>query len=253
MRSRFFASTLLAGALLPFAANGDPAVPPQSGAPVILTPPPGTAPTQLPPTTPAVATQHFRGTLQEFDGPFLTLKTADKKTVTLGMTTATRLIHNRLQRLSDLQVGWYIGVAALKGTDGKLRAQGIRVYPANMRGAGEGEYPLDPANQARLLINGAITAVAPGGIGGTLTVGFHGAGAIGTPACSGRAAPGGLGCTGSAEIQFARGVPIIAIEGGDTTLLLPGATVSASAAANPDGTLVATTVTIERDAPPPKP
>ncbi len=152
--------------------------------------------------------------------------------------------------LADLQPGAYVGVAALKGADGKLRAQGIRVYPPAMQGQGEGEYPIDPANPMRLLINGAITTATPGGIGGVVTVAFHGAAAAAATECTGRAAPGG--CSGAAEVQFARGVPIIAIEAGDTAQLLPGATVSVSAAPDATGTLVATTVTVERDAPPPK-
>ncbi|HEY0106712.1 MAG TPA: hypothetical protein VGB91_11560, partial [Rhizomicrobium sp.] len=86
--------------------------------------------------------------------------------------------------------------------------------------------------------------------GGVLTVGFRGAASSGTGPCTGRAAPGG--CAGSADIQFARGVPILAIEAGDTAQLLPGATLSISATADASGALVATAVTIERDAPPPK-
>jgi len=233
MRARFF--TLVSGALLVLAAAqaDPPAVPAVPSAPAMARP------------------QRFRGTLAEFDGPFLTLTLAGKKTVTLGMTTATRIVHNRALGLADLQPGNYVGVAALKGADGKLRAQGVRVYPPEMRGQGEGEYPIDPANPMRLLINGAVTTAAPGGIGGVVTIAFHGAAAPAATECAGRAAPGG--CTGAAEIQYARGVPIIAIEAGDTSQLLPGATVFVSAAPDATGTLVATTVTIERDAPPVKP
>ncbi|MEI9992686.1 MAG: DUF5666 domain-containing protein [Rhizomicrobium sp.] len=236
MRARLF--TLVSGALLFLAsARADPPAVPA-----------------VPPAAPAsaapVAAQRYRGTLAEFDGPFLTLTLTGKKTVTLGMTAETRIVHNRALMLADLQAGTYVGVAALKGADGKLRAQGIRVYPAEMRGQGEGAYPIDPANPMRLLINGAVTSVAPGGIGGVVTIAFHGAAAQAGSECAGRAAPDG--CNGAAAIQFARGVPIIAIEAGDTAQLLPGATVSVSAAADASGTLVATTVTVERDAPPPK-
>ncbi len=212
---------------------------------------PAAAPPLPAAAAPSPGAQRFRGTLAEFDGPFLTLKLEGKKTVTLGMTAATRIVHNRALRLADLTPGAYVGVAALLGADGKLRAQGVRVYSESVRGQGEGEYPMDPANPARLLVNGALGAVAPGGIGGVLTVTFHGAAPNATGACTGRAAPGG--CTGNADIQFARGVPIVAIEGGDTALLLPGATLTATVSADAGGTLVATTVTIERDAPAPKP
>jgi len=234
MRARLF--TLVSGVLLFLAsAQADPPAVP-------AVPPAATA---------ATGAQRFHGTVAEFDGPFLTLTLAGKKTVTLGMTAATRLIHNRALQLTDLQPGSYVGTAALKGADGKLRAQAIRVYPPEMRGQGEGEYPIDPANPMRLLINGAITTVTPGGIGGVVTIAFHGAANPAATECSGRAVPGG--CTGAAEIQFARGVPIIAIEAGDGAQLLPGATVNVSAAPDATGTLVATAVTIERDAPPPKP
>lgn len=246
MRPRTGLFTLVSGAFLFLASAGaEPlAVPAVSAAPQATT---------------ATWPQHFHGTVAEFDGPFLTLKLAGKKTVTLGMTADTRVIHNRVLRLADLQAGAYIGVAALKGADGKFRAQGIRVYPANMRGMGEGAYPIDPASPMRFIFNGTVVSAVPGGIGGMLTISFHGAVATAmTPTtrgaaaaeCTGRAVPGG--CSGTAEIQFARGVPIIAIEQGDVSLLLPGATVSASAAPDATGTLVATAITVERDAPAPK-
>jgi len=246
MRARTGLITLVSGAffLLASAKADPPAVPAVPAAPL-------TAPLIAPRTaTAGTAPQRYRGTLAEFDGPFLTLTLAGKKTVTLGMTAQTRIVHNRALMIGDLQAGSYVGVAALKGADGKLRALAIRVYPASMAGQGEGAYPIDPANPMRLLINGAITSATPGGIGGVVTVAFHGAANPGATECIGRAAPGG--CSGAAQIQFARGVPIIAIEAGDTAQLLPGATLSVSAAPDATGTLVATSVTIERDAPPPK-
>lgn len=249
MRARTVAFSLVSGAFLLFtaAAAQTAAVPPLPGAPVQLIPPPGVA-APVPIEGPA---QHYRGTIQDLNGPFLTLKTTDKKSVTLGVTMQTRVIHNRMLKLTDLQAGAWALVAVLRGTDGKLRAQSVRVYPANMRGQGEGEYPANPANPMRLVVGGAVTTVAPGGIGGVFTVAFHGIGADATGACMGHAIAGG--CDGAAEIQYARGVPIVAIEGGDLSLLLPGATVSAAAAPDANGTLVASGVTVERDAPPPKP
>ncbi|MEJ0026453.1 MAG: DUF5666 domain-containing protein [Rhizomicrobium sp.] len=240
MRARFF--TLVSGALLFLgSAQADPPAVP--AVPVVPA---------VPAAAPSVggAAQRYRGTLTAFDGPFLTLTLAGKKTVTLGMTVETRIVHNRALMLADLQTGSYVGAAALKGADGKLRAQGIRVYPPEMRGQGEGEYAIDPANPMRLLINGAVTSVTPGGIGGVVTVAFRGAAVAAGSECAGRAAPDG--CSGAAAIQFARGVPIIGIEAGNTAQLLPGATVSVSAAPDATGTLVATSVTVERDAPPPK-
>src|SRR5689334_15456418 len=130
MRARNTCTALLLGALLIFTAAGaqtlpgtlPPAPPAQTPAtppaqPPVLRPPVGVAPTT--PTQPSVttmpgtpapgaATVRYRGTVQEFDGPFLTLKTTDKKTISIGVTSATRIAHNRMLQLSDLQPGWYI-------------------------------------------------------------------------------------------------------------------------------------------------
>jgi len=154
-------------------------------------------------------------------------------------------------QLTDLQPGWYVGVAALRSADGKtLRAQGIRVYPAGARGTGEGAYPIDPAKPERLLVNGSVTEVKPGGVGGTLTIGFHGSQPQGSATCDGKAAADG--CSGTATIAWARGVPIVAIETGAFDQLLPAATISVAAAPDTSGAMVATAITIERD-PPKKP
>jgi hypothetical protein len=85
-----------------------------------------------------------------------------------------------------------------------------------------------------------------------ITLGYRGSTASAATAgtCEGRATAGG--CTGSAAIAFARGVPITSMEGGDVSQLLPGALVTVSAMPDANGTLVATGITIERDAPVPK-
>jgi hypothetical protein len=243
MRARLLLLPLATGAFFLLTAQAPvPAVPPQPGVP----PAPANGVTVITPSAPSTTVQRVRGTVAEFDRPFLTLSTGGKKTVTLGMTGATRIARNRLLQLSDLQVGTYVGIETLKGADGKFRAQGIRVYPPEARGAGEGLYPAAP-DSPRFIVAGTISAISPGGIGGVLSLGFHGAAPDASGACIGRAAGNGLGCSGTADVQFARGVPIMAIEAGDGSQLQPGALVSASATANPDGTLVATSVTIERD------
>ncbi len=254
MRARLFALALLAGA--PFvlsAAFGQPAVPPVPGAqpPVILRPPSDVTQPALPVAPQAAPAQQVHGVIQQFDGPFLTLKTTDRKIVTLGMTTATRIVHQRILPLTDLAPGGFASVAALKGADGKLRALGVRLYPATGR-LNEGQYPLD-AGATRILTNGTIAGFVPGGSGGMLAVNFHGAAPDATGQCTGRAPLGGLGCTGQAQFQIARGVPVISMETGDISLLLTGAAITVSAAPDANGTLVALSLTVEKDAPAPRP
>jgi hypothetical protein len=220
-----------------------PAVP---GAAPVLTPPQAMAPVTL---IPPGSTARYRGTIAEVNGPFLTLKTVEHKSVTIGVTETTRVIHNRMYRLAELQPGWYAAIAAIRGTDGKFRASGIRIYSDGVHG--EGAYPADATNPIRFYVNGTIATVMPGGAGGTLTVTFTGGTADASGTCLGRAMAGG--CSGKAEVLYARGVPIVSVESGDATLLQPGATVSVQAAPDASGTPVAAAITVERDAPPPKP
>jgi uncharacterized protein DUF5666 len=243
MRARTRCLSLVSGALLfPVAALADPAAVPAVPAPAA-------------PVAPTA--QRLQGTVTSFDGTFLTLKVG-KQAPIVGLTAATRFVHNARLQLGGLQPGTYVLVAALRSTDGKLRATGIRVLPENARGQGEGLYSTEaapspiPNAPTRMLVGGTVATVAPGGIGGVITLSYRGAAASAATAgaCEGRAVQDG--CTGSAAINYAKGVPITAVGGGDVSQLLPGATVTVAAMPDANGTLVATAITIERDAPPPK-
>jgi hypothetical protein len=224
-----FGLALAAGALLSSAAFADPVVP--------AAPPP--------------AALRLHGVVKSFDGQYLTLKADSGKTVVLGLQPATRIVRGRMLTLADIHPGDFIGATSIKGADGKLRAQGVRIFPPGLR-TGEGLYPME-SNPARLVTNATVDAVTPAPGGGTLKLSFHGAGAVGDPACAGHALPGGFGCTGSAELIVARGVPIVSTTQGDTSLLLPGAIVSANAAADATSLLSATGITVEREGKPPPP
>jgi hypothetical protein len=228
-----FGLVLAAGALLSSAACADPV-----------------APAVAPP-----AALRLHGVVKSFDGQYLTLKADSGKTVVLGLQPTTRIVRGQMLTLADVHPGDFIGATSIKGADGKLRAQGVRIFPPLMHGTGEGLYPM-ASNPLRLATNGTVDAVTPAPGGGTLKLSFHGAGAVGDPACAGHALPGGFGCTGSAELIVARGVPIVSTSQGDTSLLLPGAIVSANAATDATSLLSATGITVEREgkpAPPPVP
>ena len=234
MRAVRFGLALAAGALLSSAACAEPV------APAAVAPP---------------AALRLHGVVKSFDGQYLTLKIDSGKTVVLGVQPTTRIVRGQMLTLADIHPGDFIGATSIKGTDGKLRAQGVRIFPPLMHGSGEGLYPME-SNPARLATNGTVDTVTPAPGGGTLKLSFHGAGAVGDPACAGHALPGGFGCTGSAELIVARGVPIVSTTQGDTSLLLPGAIVSASAATDATSLLSATGITVEREGkplPPPAP
>ena len=195
------------------------------------------------------APSRIHGSIKSFDGQYLTVKADSGQSVVVGVQPATHIVHSRRIALTDLKSGDPVGTLALIGADTKLRAQAIRVFSSAMHSPGEGQYPLE-SNPSRMVTNGTVAAVASTPSGGTLTLNFHGAATQGANACTGHAAPGGWGCTGTAELMIARGVPIIAMSDGDTTLLLPGAIVSVLTSADATSLLTASSITVERDGKP---
>ncbi|HEX4292702.1 MAG TPA: hypothetical protein VHZ29_01070 [Rhizomicrobium sp.] len=226
-----FGLALAAGALVPLAAIADP---------VVLRPP-GGAPPALP---------RLHGVVKSFDGQYLTMKIDAGKTVVIGVPPTARIVHGQMLTLADIHPGDFVGATSITGADGKLRAQGVRIFPPTAHGTGEGLYPL-ASNAARTVTNGTVDTVTPSPAGGVLKLSFRGAGAPGDPACTGHASP--TGCTGAAELIVARGVPVVSTSQGDTSLLLPGAIVSVSSETDASTLLTATAITVERDGKPAAP
>ena len=239
MRRLKLAAGLLMG-LVALPALADPTPPPGA-------PPPGAASPGTAPPPP----QRMKGTIAAYDQGtlMLSLTTADHKTVSIGLRPNTRVVYDQRRKLADIKAGEFVGVGALKGADGKLRAQQVVVFPDVMRGMGEGQYPMGDPTSNRLMTNASVVEVAgAAAASGSLKLNYKGAVASPDGTCSGHAgAPGAAGCTGSADIGVAKGVPIIGMALGDTSLLVPGAAISLLVITQPDGTLMSPALTVEKD------
>jgi hypothetical protein len=214
--------------------------------PALADPPPAAAPTTAQP-----APQRIKGTIDAFDPVARTLSvTSGKTAMSIALPANLRVITNQKRRLADIKQGDFIGAAALKNADGKLHAQQVTVFPEELRGMGEGQYPMGDATSNRLMTNATVAEVQSVAANkGTLKVNYHGATAAADGACGGRAAAAttGTGCTGAADIVVSPGIPVIALMLGDESLLVPGAAVSLIVNTGPDGTLQATRLTVEKD------
>ena len=80
-------------------------------------------------------------------------RAGEKKTVRLADKTAVTLVVPA--SLADVQPGAFIGVAALPGDGGTLKAMEVHVFPEAMRGTGEGHRPFDLA-PGSTMTNGTI-------------------------------------------------------------------------------------------------
>jgi hypothetical protein len=189
----------------------------------------------------------LHGTISQFDGNYLTLKADSGKSIVVSTPPETRIFHSRTLSLSAIRVGDVVASLSMKDATGRLHALGLRVFETSVEVSSEGQYPMlsDPS---RVMTDGTVSAVSASS--GTLSLSFHGVAASASGDCTGRAPPGSSGCTGSADLVVARGVPIVAISSGDTTLLRAGAIISVAATVGPSATLVSTAITVERDAKP---
>ena len=176
-------------------------------------------------TPPAATPTRVRGTVEKLDGQSLAVKTREGPVVTIKLAPNFAVNGVVKKTLADVKDGDYVGVASLKGPDGKLHALEVLIFPEAMRGTAEGHFPWDLQPES-LMTNAAVTGVAAAPTGGTLRLAYKG---------------------GESEIMVGPDAPIVTFQSADASLLKPGAAVFITAQKQPDGTLTAARVTAEKD------
>ena len=81
---------------------------------------------QNPPAAPPV---RVRGTIEKVDGANLTVKSRDGMDVKVAVTDATRIQSLVKRSLADIKAGDFLASTGVKGTDGKLHAIEVRIFP----------------------------------------------------------------------------------------------------------------------------
>ena len=144
-----------------------------------------------------------------------TIKLSDKTTVTIVLPAT----------LADVKPGAFIGVAALPGDNGALKAMEVHVFPEAMRGTGEGHRPFDLAPSSTMT-NGAVAARVDGVAGASLTVTYNG---------------------GQQVIAVDPNTPIVSFAPGARAVLKAGAAVVARGLRENDGTIDAIRILVGKD------
>jgi hypothetical protein len=127
--------------------------------------------------------------------------------------------------LADVKPGAYIGVAAMPGEGGELKAMEVHIFPEAMRGTGEGFHPFDLA-PGSTMTNGALSARVDATSGPKLTVTYKG---------------------GQQTIVVDPKTPIVAFEPGAKDDLKPGVAIVARGPKQDDGSIDAAFVLIGKD------
>jgi hypothetical protein len=84
-----------------------------------------------------------RATLETVDGSMLTAKGRDGAELKIKLVDNAPVNRVVKASLSDIKVGDYVAITAMPQPDGSQKAVAILIFPAALRGVGEGSHPWD--------------------------------------------------------------------------------------------------------------
>lgn len=183
-----------------------------------------------PSSPPPMKVSLVRGTVESVDATTLKIKTDAGGEVVAPITPNSKFAYVVPRSFAQLKPTDFIGITAVPGRNGHLRAEEIHILPAV--GIGEGQYPWDHhpstshATTAGSMTNGSVVrmdehphdSMTNGSVTGTaggsqLSVTYRGAQMI-DGKCEGRADPTKPGCTGTAIVDVGPTASIVAIVNG---------------------------------------
>jgi hypothetical protein len=175
-----------------------------------------------PPQNPPV---RIRGTVEKLDGHNLTVKSRDGESVAITLADNVGIVYLVKKSMADIKSGDYLASTGIKGTDGKIHAIEVRIFPEALRGAGEGQFPWD-LKPDTVMTNATAGQISKSPDGNVVTVTYKGT---------------------TSDYTIDPTTPIFTYDQGDTSLLVPGAAVFVVATKKDGGTLTAARLTAEKD------
>ncbi len=179
-------------------------------------------------TTAAVAqqaqTQRVVGTIQNVDGPTLTVKTREGE-VKVNVTEKATVFGVVKATIADVKPGAFIGVGAMPQPDGSQKAIRVMIFAESQRGTGEGHRPwVQPGST---MTNATVDTTVGSVDGQVVMVKYK---------------------DGEKKLIIPPNLTIQQYVIGNRGELKPGATISiVSAVKKPDGTLETSRVNVGRD------
>src|SRR5665213_3102651 len=153
---------------------------------------------QAPAGTPA----RIRGTIETLDGHTLTVKAKDGSSSTIALADNVAVAYLVKKQLSDIKAGDFLASTGMKGTDGKIHAIEVRIFPKATPDGGR-QFAWDLGDNS-VMTNATVGTVSETPDGPLVHVKFTG---------------------GESEYTIGKDVPILASADGDIGMLKPGAAV----------------------------
>jgi hypothetical protein len=127
--------------------------------------------------TPDAKPERIRGDIVAFKGELLTVHRNSGDTVQIDVKPDVGVSALVAAKLSDAKVGSYVGTPAITGSDGKLTATSMIVFPAAARGTAEGHFAYDFGPNSTMT-NANVVSVVTGTSGRELTLSYKGGSSI---------------------------------------------------------------------------
>jgi hypothetical protein len=167
-----------------------------------------------------------RGTIESVQGNAIHVKDRAGKALTVVLPEKAPVRMLQKVSIDAIKKGDYLGITSMPQKDGTLKAVEVQIFPASMRGTGEGTRPWD-LKPGSLMTNAAVDATVAGVDGRVLTMKYKGE---------------------EKKVVVPPDAPIVALGPGDRSLLKPGNHVFIVAATpQADGTLLARNITVGKD------
>ena len=165
------------------------------------------------------------GTVDKLDGDKLMVDTKGGQPITVVLADNAAVFGVEKRTIADIKPGDFLASGGVKGTDGKIHAVEVRIFPETLRGTGEGQRPWD-ARPEGVMTNATVGTVSQSPEGGVIHVKYK---------------------EGESEFTVGPEVPILGYVAGDRSLLKPGAAIFTVAQKKPDGRLTTGRVTAEKN------
>ena len=177
-------------------------------------------------TPPAPAPVRVRGTVEKLDGQNLTVKSGDGQSLAIALAPNIIVSYLTKKSAGDIKTGDFVASTGIKGTDGKLHAIEVRIFPENLRGVGEGQYPWDLKPDS-IMTNATVGTITKSPQGNVVKVSYKGS---------------------ESEFTIDPDTPVYGTAtDGDTSLLKPGVAVFVIAQKQDDGKMTSSRLYTEKD------
>jgi len=185
-----------------------------------------------------------RGDIDSVSGTALQLKADNGQMIAVRLSDRLSISARSRADPARIAPGVFLGTTAVPGPDGTLVATEVHIFPESMRGTGEGHRPMDTA-AGSTMTNATVVSVGAGQQGGRTMTNATVASVAGANEREPRITLRYNG--GEKVVTIPKDTPIVMVEAGDKSMLVPGAHVVVSGARQSDGSLLADRIAVGRD------